>query len=872
MTAIATWFPSYNKVDDGKLIANWSEMLAMLESHKVLKTTVDQYKYLNMESPRECLQMKFTSGGYDGGECPARPHPRTGVPTPSRAKGVPRPSTYGVIAIDADGTRAENGKQLGVGNDFDKMLQDLLGEYTYYAHNTISSTDSVKKRRIVIPVSEPVSADTREAFVRYFASEIGMNLIDPATAHPKQLMTLPVWLQDGEHYSFYNDTGTMLNPTEWLKTNAMGWESVTNWPVWQSEKMRRQTELTRALGQNQRVKKLVEDKQIEPDAWVPVQAKNRLHDAVNRTFRISQILAGTKKYVQTDSNRWSHTYDNAQNGIKVLNDGLLYSYYGSDPLSVGKDLDAMETIVLLSYGDLNDKENWKKAYSWASNNLQVRQTLKDDVGVTIPSDAESWSAMYDITHEGIAQRCMLYYPHVRCNGRWWRYQDGIYQEVNDPAMLPDCMTMIRICRALDPGNEDIINMLGNNSSARHIMEQWKGLAEVRGTKFDIFERQPDFIHFTDGVLDLKKWLNGDTDCLLPHSPKYLLTESTGYPYADVVNVPQWAKDEFEKNLSTYLPDEDVRIYIQKALGRCLSTQAVTEDKCCWLVGRGGDGKSTLMSAVAGALGSYYYDMKAQLLYKHRNDNNGEGPAPELAGAANKRLVQFTEFDPSRTLNSEKYKNYTAAGRIRARKLRVDDNSFTAKCCVVIDANGLPGVDRMDDAIMRRTRIIPFPVKLTGDGSIKRKWMDNHDIHCAAMAWLLEGYRLWMQDGGLDANTPDAVWQETHNWFDAFDNPETFFEDYIEITNNEDDFIILSEVQEAYRQQLIGKGCTTYQLNMELQKWLRAHGLGNQRKKDIGNGVRRMCYVGVRLQGQEDGAMYTGGRWSYRKNIGIYKGA
>lgn len=152
--------------------------------------------------------------------------------------------------------------------------------------------------------------------------------------------------------------------------------------------------------------------------------------------------------------------------------------------------------------------------------------------------------------------------------------------------------------------------------------------------------------------------------------------------------------------------------------------------------------------------------------------------------------------------------------------------------MVIDANGLPGVDRMDDAIMRRTRIIPFPVKLSGDGSIKRKWMDNHDIHCAAMAWLLKGYMLWMQDGGLDANTPDAVWQETHNWFDAFDNPETFFEDYIEITNNEDDFIILSEVQEAYRQQLIGKGCTTYQLNMELQKWLRANGLGNQRKKTL----------------------------------------
>lgn len=63
---------------------------------------------------------------------------------PRRAKGVPRPSLYGVIAIDADGTRAENGKQLGVGDDFDKKLQDLLGDYTYYAHNTISSTDSVK--------------------------------------------------------------------------------------------------------------------------------------------------------------------------------------------------------------------------------------------------------------------------------------------------------------------------------------------------------------------------------------------------------------------------------------------------------------------------------------------------------------------------------------------------------------------------------------------------------------------------------------------------------------------------------------------------------------------------------------------------------
>jgi len=60
---------------------------------------------------------------------------------------------------------------------------------------------------------------------------------------------------------------------------------------------------------------------------------------------------------------------------------------------------------------------------------------------------------------------------------------------------------------------------------------------------------------------------------------------------------------FEKILAKSLPDESVREYMQDFFGLCLS--GIMTPDIPILLGPGANGKSLLISIIAGILGSYY---------------------------------------------------------------------------------------------------------------------------------------------------------------------------------------------------------------------------------------------------------------------------
>jgi len=845
----ATFFASYNTTSDGSYIKDWDSMLHLLQSPKVLDINIDDFLRLKKTDAKAALRFKFANGCYDTGACPMVRNIKTGDIKPSRSAGVPRPDKYNLVVLDADSNLSA---------DFDDKVKTALSGYEFFNHATISSKAGSIRRRIVIPLAEPVSLDTREAFIRYIANQIGMESIDASCVRSKQLMVLPVHCKNADTYS-YHGTGKLMD-TSWLPAD---YHNCASWPRWNSEA---DTEIVK---RSKRERKVF----VEQGKFVPVRDGNKIHDAFNRAYSISEILKDNGYVPGTVPGRWSHTYDDCADGIKVTNDSILYSYYGTDRLSVQRDLDSFETALVLRYGDISVKDNWKRMIAESAKDDRVKAELLAELPFQPPADAASWALLYDTTEEGIAQRCAAYFPHKVVNGQWWRYQGGIYRPVKEQAMLTDALAMIRVAAALQPDREELADMIGKVNTGRNIVKAWYSLA-LEATKPDM-EWEPNqwLIHFTDCVIDLKAWCEGRVnEYRLEHSPEYLMTESTGYAFHDVENVDPKAMDEIMQNMVTYLPDEKVRDYFQMSMGRALvGGIAATEDKCLWLMGPdGGNGKSTVLDAIKGAMGTYYYDMKGSYLYYSSKQENSEAPTPELAGMMGKRFVNFCEYNGIRTLDGEKYKNYTSAGWIKARRLNSDSNSFRSRACVCIDCNGMPGLQKKESAIFRRTRIIGWYTKLVADGRVKDRWMNNHKLHVAMMAWLMLGLQMWYANGmcldkGLDDKAlPHDIWQECTEFFNSFDSPEDFFEDFYIITNDKNDFLIADEAWEQYCQQVYDRGASRHAFRQTEARWLRQNGITEKHKRDIGDGTRLMCYVGVKLRKVDRYSSY--GRYSTVKAV------
>ena len=830
------------------VIDTWPALKQKLMSPPKFKVPHKDFLAYKADWPEEHKRIKFGSGLYSQGLSPTMIN-KDGKTLYSSQTSAPAPATYSVISMDYDA---------GVPSDFVDRVKKALDGHEYLIHTTACSTPENPRWRIVIPLAVPVDADTRSAGMHCLAETITWAGCDKAVFDNKRRMACPIECED-QTTQYVEGNGAYLDLTAWLDAHYPDWHDYADLPKSPAEKEDEHNAKTNGSGA------------LTPLAYRKKDKKHGLINAFLKAYTCHEIIERSGLYQLERSNekeeRWSRKGDHGGALVIYAND-TCKCYYASDILGGGKP--AQNSFGLWSLLYHPDKDI-RELLQILKKDQRVLEALRGDVEV--PPEAEIWKKKYDDSEEGVAQRCMEYYPHVRCNDRWWRYDNGIYHEVKDAALKPDVLRMIRICCAASPDNEKFASYRGVNKYAVAILQIWTGLAEEKAVTIDDFETFPNYVHFSDGVLDLERFAKGDKDCLIPHSPEYMMTETTGYAWADVITAPQWAVDEIDHGMQMYQPDAEMRKYIWMALGRALSMDAVEEDLCPWLMGpEGGNGKSTLMYAIKGALGSYFYSLKASVLYKHRNDDNGEGPQPAVAMMVNKRFVEFEEFDYLRSLNTQKYKQYTSAGHIQVHKMRIDDNSFDAKCCCYIDSNGMPGVDKMEGALERRTRVIPFSAVLAGDGSIRKKWRTDKDIHHAMMQYLLRGYCMWLDngkklDGGrLHPETwPEPVRQETYNWFNAFDRPETFFTDYLEITHDENDYIHFPEVWAAYRDQLVGKGSTEHQLRMELGRWLKKQGLTEKRRKQVG-AVRPYVTIGVRLRQEEQGGMCTTGQYSYRNNI------
>lgn len=282
----------------------------------------------------------------------------------------------------------------------------------------------------------------------------------------------------------------------------------------------------------------------------------------------------------------------------------------------------------------------------------------------------------------------------------------------------------------------------NTESAGHIDAMVRMARTEPGISVDPDEldAHPWLLNVTNGTIDLR------TGHLRPHDPRELLTKLAPVTHDPSARCPRWTAF-----LEQILPDPDVRTFVQRWAGYCL-TGSVAEHKIVFAFGAGANGKSTLLNVLAHVLGDYARQAPPDLLMRRRDDPHPTGLA-DLQGA---RLVLATETAQGRNLDEALVKRLTGGDNIKARFMAKDFFEFAPTHKLVVATNHRPGIAGTDHGIWRRIRLVPFDIVIADEHQDRQL---EHKLTLEAdgiLRWALDGCLDWQRDGLTEPNAVVAA--------------------------------------------------------------------------------------------------------------------
>jgi putative DNA primase/helicase len=201
-------------------------------------------------------------------------------------------------------------------------------------------------------------------------------------------------------------------------------------------------------------------------------------------------------------------------------------------------------------------------------------------------------------------------------------------------------------------------------------------------------------------------------------------------------------------------------YVQRAFGYAL-TGLTREHALFFAYGAGANGKSVLLSTVAGILGDYHRTAPIETF----TAANGERHPTDLASLRGARLVSATETEEGRRWAESRIKQLTGGDVIAARFMRQDFFEFLPAFKLFIAGNHKPSLRSVDEVIRRRFHLVPFAVTIPADerdGELAEKLKSEWP---GILAWLIEGCLEWQAEG---LRPPSAVLDATAAYLEAED--------------------------------------------------------------------------------------------------------
>ncbi|MFC8429880.1 phage/plasmid primase, P4 family [Streptomyces sp. NPDC057253] len=285
-----------------------------------------------------------------------------------------------------------------------------------------------------------------------------------------------------------------------------------------------------------------------------------------------------------------------------------------------------------------------------------------------------------------------------------------------------------------------------------------------------FDSNRRYLNLPNGILDTDKVQ------LKPHDPDLMLSKMFGAPYNPQAKAPNW-----ERFLAMNLPEEETRLYLQKAAGYTLSGLS-NEKTLLYLYGPSDTGKSIFTGVMSRLFGEYGLVASDGAL-RPRREGSINNDVDDMAG---KRFVTTSESRPGEEMDEALVKRLTGRDDQRTRALYENNRSWTPECVIWVCSNQYPKITGDDDAIWTRIRVVPFLIQFLA-GDPRRDERLEEKLHAeleGIFAWAVEGLRLYLRDG---LTPPPEVIQAGERFRSSADGVTAFVAEFAE-----DDFLKVEE--------------------------------------------------------------------------------
>jgi putative DNA primase/helicase len=271
-----------------------------------------------------------------------------------------------------------------------------------------------------------------------------------------------------------------------------------------------------------------------------------------------------------------------------------------------------------------------------------------------------------------------------------------------------------------------------------------------GVKEDIWDRDTWLLNTPGGAVDLR---SGD---IKEADPRDYCTRVTAVA-PENRPCPMW--HAFLDKVTG--GDRELVAYLRRVFGYALTGETI-EHSLFFAYGTGANGKSVLLSTIAGIMGDYHKTAPIETFCA----TNGDRHPTDLAGLRGARLVTAVETEEGRRWAESRIKTLTGGDPVSARFMRQDFFEFIPQFKLFIAGNHKPGLRSVDEAIRRRFHLVPFAVTVPPaerdpdlTEKLKAEWP-------AILQWAIEGCLDWQGTGGLPK--PAAVAEATAKYLEDED--------------------------------------------------------------------------------------------------------
>jgi len=221
----------------------------------------------------------------------------------------------------------------------------------------------------------------------------------------------------------------------------------------------------------------------------------------------------------------------------------------------------------------------------------------------------------------------------------------------------------------------------------------------------------------------------------PHRREGYPTRLAGARFDPEARCPEW-----ERFLRLAMPAEADRRYLQRCMGSLLGGRQ--QELFFVFLGPGGNGKSTVVSAVRRVMGDYAQPCRIEMFLEHRNAG-GNGPTPEEAVLPGARAYIAQEPREGATLDAGKIKGLTGGDIRQANPKNKDLFNYEPVGVPLLQMNRMARVNDPSEGFWRRCFPVLFTVALAELPPGERR---SEAQMKAAIEAELPGILNWMLEG------------------------------------------------------------------------------------------------------------------------------